>query len=399
VTYREDGSIISTNDTVWSSRYDTADYGVYQGLVVNVIYSDDPKNVTQSEVLYEVVIISGRRNGQLLSGVSDVSGAGDRFNFSETIRKPVRIPTNFDIANPAQLKTPSQLNGSQVYIAFLNGDTLRPIIIGGARHTQNKTQGTTKAEGVQHYSYFNGIKTKIDKDGVFTLSKDLGASRKLFANPEDLLDPYMEEFAPLIGFSDMVKLTIDNDPKIQLSVMQTPTTGLNITLDGLNDKIEVQTALGASVVLDGIGDSLSYTTVAGMSMKVDGISDKFSITSLTGSSLILDGISDSFSYTSASGAVLKIDGVGGEVELLSPLGSGLKIGPSELSLLDVAGAGLKISNGMVALGGPAAELLDLIDQAFTALSTDTYAGFGAPAANVAKYTELAVKIKLIKGSL
>jgi hypothetical protein len=53
----------------------------------------------------------------------------------------------------------------------------------------------------------------------------------------------------------------------------------------------------------------------------------------------------------------------------------------------------------VALGGSAAEVLDLLDQAFTALSTQTAAGFGAVTSTVGDFAQLAAKIKTIKGSL
>jgi hypothetical protein len=66
---------------------------------------------------------------------------------------------------------------------------------------------------------------------------------------------------------------------------------------------------------------------------------------------------------------------------------------------DSVGGEVNIQNGMVAMGNSAAELLDLISQAFTALSTTTAPGFGAPISSVATFAQLSAKIALIKGSL
>lgn len=87
------------------------------------------------------------------------------------------------------------------------------------------------------------------------------------------------------------------------------------------------------------------------------------------------------------------------IKCTTSAGSKMTLSASEASILDSAGAGMKASGGVVALGGSAAEVLDVLSTTLQELQTATYPGFGAPAANAGAYAPLKAKIDSIKGSL
>jgi len=185
---------------------------------------------------------------------------------------------------------------------------------------------------------------------------------------------------------------------------------IKITEDSNDNKISIQKKEGTKIELDGTEDKITLLTNSGEQFTIDNTdgfqltTDKTSLSMKEGSVNIvasdnkIDIGSDSLiniENTAGNKVQVTTDSITGE----NSTGSKFTLSPTESSLLDATGAGVKASNGQVALGGPTAEVLDLLDQAFTALSTQTAAGFGSPTSTIAQFAQLAVLVKTIKGSL
>lgn len=204
---------------------------------------------------------------------------------------------------------------------------------------------------------------------------------------------------------------------------------ISINEDVLTNTIVIEKSTGQSIILDGNSDSIEITTFEGHNISMQagiGIIASNSV----GDSLVLSN--NAASISNAAGSIVEIssnnnvkveDVLGNKIEttpfgisvldnqgnkiLTSPdgidaensSGGKLQLTATTSALLDSTGAGVKSSFGQVALGNSTVELLDLIDQAFTALSTQTAPGFGSPTSTIADFVQLSAKIKTLKGSL
>lgn len=402
--YRPDGSYDSANNPTPDNRFGVLDFGIYTAQVMEVTYPDDLETSVDNdqqapEVTYTVMIVGGHRDGQTFNNAVRMSRMGGNINYDETVLKKV---TTLLQADPASLlfnfDNLNKLNGDIVYIQFINGDLRFPLIVGSGRHPDNQTEPAQTSDGQRKKSSFNGITKEINKDGEVTWTKANGFYSPL-PFPTATGQILQDSWVPLPGFEEAVQVTLGNEFNFLFKMNVTPGTGMEVAIDGVADELKVTTLAGSSVTMNGLSDSLEYTTLAGMAVKVDGLSDKFSLTALTGASVEVDGLGDKISLATSAGGSLVIDGLGLETTLQNTSGAKLTLSATEASLLDTTGAGIKVSNGLIAIGNASGELLDLIDQAFTALSTQTAAGFGAPTSTVGNFVQLAVLIKLLKGSL
>lgn len=376
---RFDGSVRSKNNPVWENRSRVLDFGLYFGIVIGKKTPGvSVSNTTQKEQTYSVRLIGGMRDGHVITDVRVSRPLGGRSNNSNTTLKAHEEITGLDFASVLnRVRTLGNEGGDYVYVQFVNGDTKLPVITGMAKHPLDSDNEVPEDidTGQQRVERFNGIKTKIDENGNYSWSKDLGTWLPFFIDPENPTTPFVNEFVTLTGQEEFFKLEIDGTAQ---TVEFSTTPGMAISLDVLSDSIGINTTAGAALTIDGLSDSVNLATTAGASINLDGLSDQIDLTTTSGSALSIGPSSGSFALST---------------------GTGLELTSTSASLLDPTGAGFKVENGMIALGGPAAELVDLIDQAFTALSSQTAPGFGAPTSTIATFVQLAAQIKAIKGSL
>jgi len=186
-------------------------------------------------------------------------------------------------------------------------------------------------------------------------------------------------------------------------------SSIKITEDLTDAKITLERKEGTKIELDGSMDKISITTkTESMTLDaVDGIQLKTPVASISvkDGSFNLEATNNKLDINN-DGTINIESSVGNKIQMTADsilgetsTGSKLTLSPTESSLFDPTGAGVKASNGQVALGGAAAEVLDLLDQAFTALSTQTAVGQGSPTSTVAQFAQLAALVKTIKGSL
>lgn len=288
------------------------------------------------------MVIGGPRDGQTFRNARDLYKYGSQDNYSENIRRALKTPTFVDPASTLSPTPAEQLNGDVVYFQFLNGDPAYPIILGSAKLAINEYPGATKADGPRTFTRYNGVNSSIDKDGVYTWSKDLG-----------VFDPIFQEWRVTPGTEETLKVTVD-----------------------------AQAAL-----------KLAYNT--GLSVELDSLADKFSLTMAVGTSFLVDGASDSLALTAKFGDTLSVSAADG-IQASTPSGTSLSMKSGEVTLKSLAATLTLGKDGKVALGNAAVELLAVIEEAFTALSTQTASGYGAPTSTVAKFAELTAKIGLLK---
>lgn len=186
----------------------------------------------------------------------------------------------------------------------------------------------------------------------------------------------------------LISITEDSsDNKITIKKKE----GTLVELDGASDKITIKANSGEMITLDASEGVQLSTENTNISMKEGSVN-------LTASDHKIDIGNDgliNLENTQGNKVQISTDSILAE----NSAGNKLTMSASESSLFDSTGAGVKASNGQVALGSSTAEVLDLLDKAFTTLSTTTAAGSGAPISSVADFAQLSAKIKTIKGSI
>ncbi len=404
---RQDGSVKSANTPTWDNRYQVRDHGLYRGVVRDVIYTDNEFNNSggakdPNEVLYNVMIIGGDRDGQIFANARMMRTLGGHANFEERILKKVEglsglDPMSFPLILPdLAVNEMSKWNGDSVYIQFLNGDPTMPVITGLAYHQASKPEAT-KDDGQRYRWKFNGLLKEINKEGEFTWSKDNGAYLPFSIDPTNPLYPFVAQFAPLPGQEQAVKVTLDNQYNFKFEYL----LGLNVVIDGLADEFGFTTTTGASVKLTGLEtDSFIATTVLGTALKVEGGTvDSVTLGTAVGTTItVVGGSDDAITLKAAFGDMLSIsakDGIQGS----TPTGTKLSMKNGAVEISSVGGAKLVLDKtGFIKLGNAGGDVLkDILGELLKSMSTATYAGFGAPGSNVADFIQLMVKLQLITG--
>lgn len=402
---REDGSVESSNNPSLQNRYLLRDYGLYRGVVRDVIYTDDKRNdsggSTPNEVVYDLMVVGGERDGQLFYHARVMKGLGGFSNTEEVILKKLEglsksDPTSTKAAGEAVIRNVATYNGDVVYFQFLNGDLHMPIITGMGHHQKASVEATAD-DGQRAIKVFNGISTEITKDGEFAWTKANGAEVPVGENPEDPAYNYINQFTPIIGQEEAVKVTLGNKYDFKFEMLP----GLNIVIDGTKDKFEFVTTLGTSVKINGgTTDSVELGTTLGTSLKVvGGASDSLTLEAQTGATLKVDGSVDSISLDVAFGDSLSVSAKDG-IQASTPTGTSLSMKNGTVALGSGGQATFSLGkDGFIKLGNAVGGdvLKDVLQELLLALTIETPAGFGAPLSQVAKYVELLTKIMLITG--
>jgi len=197
----------------------------------------------------------------------------------------------------------------------------------------------------------------------------------------------------LDGMMDTITISTDNGDSITLSpsggIECTNSAGDLVTLT--NGTITVENSGGDSVTLS--SGNITLTNVAGDTATLNG--GDINLTNSSGDSIDLN--SNTISIANSGGDSVELSG--GNIDIINAAGCTINMSSSGISAKDSTGAGININSGKVALGASAAEVLDVLYNFLNELSTDTFAGFGAPAGKAAIYAQLAIQIQSIKGSL
>ncbi len=253
---RWDGSVQSSNIPTYNKPGITRDnYAMYRCMVIRVIYADNPKNIgknsQQPEVLYDCIILGGFESGQVLSNCRVASLLSGNFNFEETI-----LQATSKNLNTVPLE---QHDGDIVYVQFNQGHDDYPVITGKAKGLSN-LYVAKKSDGPRSASQFNGVKEEINNKGDLILTVFGGV-----ANSE------LGSFKP--NTQSVYTQTISATNEMITSVFK---SGLSVTTDGKNDKVQVTTSGGAIVTIDGKSKKINIKAGA-TEIDIDGNSGKISL--------------------------------------------------------------------------------------------------------------------------
>jgi hypothetical protein len=162
--YTPDGGVIpsglptSTRDA--SSHYRL--FGLYRGMIVQVLYPEDKRNVSKERIEYIV-----RVRGQDYPNAVDATEMGGIFNYKTRVRKETTESKDDKIA----VQTPREkMNGEAVFVMFLEGHGDVPIIIASDQHPRHgEYKKLKKDDGLTEVEEFNGIEISVNKESDYTI--------------------------------------------------------------------------------------------------------------------------------------------------------------------------------------------------------------------------------------
>ncbi len=166
---------------------------------------------------------------------------------------------------------------------------------------------------------------------------------------------------------------LEGNPAESKVLIEMP-NGIKIEADGITDSIKAQVAFGDSLELSAAGGFQVNTPAAG------------------GTSLSMNGGQISISNALAA-AVIALNGT---ISLGGPVGNAVIANDGNVSISSGTASLVITPAGQVELKGASDGLVDLLIQAFQALSTQTAPGFGAPTSTVADFAQLLVKATALK---
>ncbi len=279
---RKDSSIQSANLPNTSLQNEVnKDFAIYRCLVIEVFFIDDKKNLTfdNRQVTYDLLILGGKKEGQILNNARTSNHLGGQYNYHERIYRKAINP----FSGPKAVKIPEQ-KGDIVYVSFINGDPSFPLIIGcGVSPLDKTTTGSDKAKGSIWKQEYNGVFQEINKNGEFELVRKGGVYNEAGqyfvpadrSNEEENGNTTEEKFQARMKFAKDYMLW--EDPK---SV---------IKLDKANEKLSF--TIGENKVLleiDGKGDKFTLKLKSGTLIEADGSSGLVSIKADSGNLITID---------------------------------------------------------------------------------------------------------------
>jgi hypothetical protein len=230
---RWDGSIQSHNAPTQSKvGVGYSDNTMYRCMITEILYSDDPNNVTKNaqnpEVVYSAVILGGLEQGQVISNIR-LGGimAGDYNYWVHTLRA-----TSKDISKDALEKH----DGDCVMVQFIQGHDSYPQII-CMSNAQHSKYGTKKADGPQSVREYNGVMENIDNKGNITVTRKGGTLADGAFTAKDIADVSysLTESAFTVTTSQGVTFKVDG----KNGNVSTTNGTTKVTMDGKNNNIKI----------------------------------------------------------------------------------------------------------------------------------------------------------------
>lgn len=201
-----------------------------------------------------------------------------------------------------------------------------------------------------------------------------------------------------LGLGKGVRLTTSGGIKIhalegtpnEAKILAELPTGLKIEADGMIDSLKATTASGDSLELSATGGlQADIQNTMSLSMQSGQI-----MVSNSQASIVM-GMSGSVTIASPAANLNITDS--GDISVNNPTGAKLTISNSgDIELSNTTGSLNITAAGQVELKGAAAGVVELLIEAFQALSTQTASGFGAPTSTVADFAQLLAKAQTLK---
>lgn len=167
---------------------------------------------------------------------------------------------------------------------------------------------------------------------------------------------------------------------------------LNEDLIASDNKILLEDENGNKVEIDVITNLITIATAAGAQITVDGVQDTINLENSFGSSVSLEQGTVTASNPQAS---ITID-TSGEISVSGPVGNFSIASSGDIELANATGSLVINAAGQVELMGATDGVVALLSETLQVLSTTVAAGFGAPISTVAQFAALKVRTDLIK---
>lgn len=254
---RTDYSVQSSNLPVKRElAYNRAnrDQNTHRGMVIDVLYVDDPRNPTRNsqnpQMVYDVILIGGPREGQIIKNCRSMNALGGKSNYAETVYRKASKP----FVGVGALRL-NQQDGDIVYVEFVDGDQSAAVISGLGNHPLDKDNtGATKSNGPRMVWEYNGVFNEVNKNGELTIRRKGGT----YKSPDDFFEPVKtgDEVTIQLKKNQLVqtvaKDAIKNDMDGNTESMTiTFKSGMKVTIDGKNDVVKIESKGGAKATIDG----------------------------------------------------------------------------------------------------------------------------------------------------
>ena len=302
---RYDGSVESTNTPTSRNSRKPSDFKKYRCMVTEVIFTDNPRNITKNDknprVLYNVVIMGGFRSGNPINNCRVQKSMGSSTSYYERI---LRASTK-EIGEERL----SEHDGEIVYVEFNQGDTNYPIIVGFDDPIESIELGAVKADGPREIQYFNGLRREVNNRGEMILTRQGGTSSDNIFTPGDAEQARFEFLDDKIRLKDPVQeLVWCQSLKTWTHTVSLEDEAYKEIIDGTNEfKTKVYKS-GLEIREDGKEDIITRTYSSGLTVTEDGKNDMMEILTNGGARILIDGENDTIEIKDNDTGKLKITG-------------------------------------------------------------------------------------------
>lgn len=291
--YRQNGSVQSGNVPTVGNRKERVDNRLYRCMVTDIKFTDNQLNITGGDenprVMYDVIVIGGPMAGRVINNCRTMNQYASKYSYFErTLRKSSKKVGEVRL---------SEHDGEVVFVKFIQGNVLYPVIIGCDESLQITNSPEAKRdEAPREIKEFNGVRMEINNKGEWIVTR---AGKKAGVSQEGKFEPNLDTILAQLQmvenniiFKDQTKtFTMENPEEFYLREYK---TGLSIKEDGKNDKITTTFAGGLVMEVDGNADKVTITTSGGSVIEVDGAGNKITMDA-GGTTIEIDGASGKIS--------------------------------------------------------------------------------------------------------
>jgi len=139
-----------------------------EGLQASASNDSSGQSGTAYETVYDVKVDDMMYRPFILSGCRALKSFYGPNNYFEVIHESADISSTYSDRTLFK-QTASMLTGSRCIVAFLEGESTVPVILGFLTHPARKSQ-IAESDEIQLGFEFNGFGVKIDKDGAVTIT-------------------------------------------------------------------------------------------------------------------------------------------------------------------------------------------------------------------------------------
>lgn len=215
------------------------------------------REVTDGTVRYLVeVFIDGN---QVPISCQLMTRFGGPYNFEEYRLRAWANKVKSGKFLPTTISTYDFRAGDMVVVGFIAGKSREGIILGGIRH---ESRDLELGDDIEYISKFNGLETKIDVDGAYTVTFNGTPINEIALDlpGAPIIPPIYNPLTSgsFFGFDAQGGFSIDNNTGVSLAITKTVTGGVFTITSG-----------STTIEIDGTVPGLSTTAISTDSMTVD----------------------------------------------------------------------------------------------------------------------------------